>query len=62
MDFPKKSAAYCWEEEDHLQSQQDSQSMHRNYDRNDQNAENLRVSEKHLPLCFSSFQFLKRNF
>jgi hypothetical protein len=61
MDFPEKLAAYCWEEEDHLQSQQDSLSVHRNYDSNDQSAENLRVSGNTLPLCFSSFQFLKRN-
>jgi hypothetical protein len=60
MDFPKKLATYCWEEEDHLQSQKDSLSVHTNYDSNDQSAENLRVSGNTLPLCFSSFQFLKR--
>ena len=61
MDCSKKSATYDWEEEDHLQSQQDNQSVHGNYDSNDQSAENLRVSGNALPLCFSSFQFLKRN-
>jgi hypothetical protein len=61
LDFSKKSATYDWEEEDHLQSQQDNQSIHGNYDINDQSAENLRVSGNTLPLCFSSFQFLKRN-
>jgi hypothetical protein len=42
LDFSKKSATYDWEEEDHLQSQQDNQSVHGNYDNNDQSAENLR--------------------
>jgi hypothetical protein len=40
---------------------EDNQSVHGNYDSNDQSAENLRVSGNTLPLCFSSFQFLKRN-
>jgi hypothetical protein len=61
VDCSKQSTTYDWEEEDHLQSQQDNQSVHGNYDNNDQSAENLRVSENTLPLCFSSFQFLKRN-
>jgi hypothetical protein len=61
VDCSKQSATYYWEEEDHLQSQQDNQSIHGNYDNNDQSAENLRVSGNTLPLCFSSFQFLKRN-
>jgi hypothetical protein len=61
MDFPKQSTTYCWEEENHLQSQQDSLSVHSNYDINDQSAENIRVSGNTLPLCFSSFQFFKRN-
>jgi hypothetical protein len=43
-----------------LQSQQDNQSVHRNYDSNDQSAKNLKVSGNTLPLCFSSFQFLRR--
>jgi hypothetical protein len=60
MDFPKKSAAYCWEEDDQLQFKQDSQSVHRNHDNKDQNAESLRVSVQTLPLCFSSFQFLRK--
>jgi hypothetical protein len=61
LDFSKKSTTYDWEEEDHLQSQQDNQSVHGNYDSNDQSAENLRVSGNTLPLCFSSFQFLREN-
>jgi hypothetical protein len=32
-----------------------------NHDNDEENAENFRVREKSLPLCFSSFQFLKRN-
>jgi hypothetical protein len=59
LDFSKKSTTYDWEEEDHLQSQQDNQSVHGNYDNNDQSAENLGVSGQTLPLCFSSFKFLK---
>jgi hypothetical protein len=58
----KPSATYCWEEEDQLQLKYDSQPVHRNYDSNVQNAENLRVSGKALPLCFSSFQFLRENY
>ena len=61
MNFSKKSTTYDWEEEDHLQSQQNNQSVHENYDSYDQSAENLRVSGNTLPLCFSSFQFLKKN-
>jgi hypothetical protein len=57
----KKPAACCWHEEDQLHLRYDNQSAHGNYDSNDQCAENLRVSENTLPLCFSSFQFLKRN-
>jgi hypothetical protein len=60
MNFSEKLEAYCWEEENHLKSQQDNLSVHNKYDRNDQSAENLRVSGNTLPLCFSSFQFLKR--
>ena len=35
--------------------------MHRNYNINDKSAENIRVSGNTLPLCFSSFHFLRRN-
>jgi hypothetical protein len=35
--------------------------VHRNYNINDKSAENIRVSGNTIPLCFSSFQFLKRN-
>jgi hypothetical protein len=61
VDCSKKPAACCWQEEDQLQLRYDNQSAHGNYDSKDQSAENLRVSENTLPLCFSSFQFLKRN-
>jgi hypothetical protein len=50
-----------WQEEDQLQLIYNNQSAHGNYDSKEQSAENLRVSENTLPLCFSSFQFLKRN-
>ena len=36
--------------------------MHSNHDSNEENAENSKVSEKSLPLCFSSFQFLRENY
>jgi hypothetical protein len=36
--------------------------MHNNHDSNEENAENFKVSEKSLPLCFSSFQFLRENY
>jgi hypothetical protein len=61
VDYSEKPAACCWHEEDQLQLRYDNQFAHGNYDSKDQSAENLRVSENTLPLCFSSFQFLKRN-
>jgi hypothetical protein len=36
--------------------------VHNNYDNNEENAENLRVSERSMPLCFSSFQILRENY
>ena len=59
MDFSKKSTTHDWDEEDHLQPQHDIQSIHGNYDNYDHNAESLGVSGHTLPLCFSSFKFLK---
>jgi hypothetical protein len=35
--------------------------LHNNHDSDEENAENLGVSGNTLPLCFSYFQFLKRN-
>jgi hypothetical protein len=35
--------------------------LHNNHDNDEENAENFRVREKSLPLCFSSFQFLREN-
>jgi hypothetical protein len=49
LDFSKKSTTYDWEEEDNFQSQQDNQSVHGNYDNNDQSAENLGVSGQLYP-------------
>jgi hypothetical protein len=62
MDFPKKSTTYCWEEDDQLQFKQENQSVHRNHDNKDKNAGSVRVSVQILPLCFSSFQFLRENY
>ena len=60
VDCSKKSAACRWQEEDQLQLRYDSQPLHNNHDNNEENEENLGVSGNTLPLCFSSFQFLKR--
>jgi len=35
--------------------------LHNSHDSDEEETENLRVSEDTLPLCFSYFQFLKRN-
>jgi hypothetical protein len=61
VDCSKKSAACHWQEEDHLQFRCDNQSLHNSHDSDEEETENFRVREKSLPLCFSSFQFLKRN-
>jgi hypothetical protein len=55
LDFSKKSATYDWEEEDILQSQQDNQSVHGNYDSNDQSAKNLGVSGQNFTLMLLFF-------
>jgi hypothetical protein len=57
----KKLTACHWQEGDHLQFRCDNQPMHNSHDSDEEETENLRVSEDTLPLCFSSFQFLKRN-
>ena len=36
LNFSKKSTTYDWEEEDHLESHQDNQYVHGNYNNNDQ--------------------------
>ena len=60
VDSSEKSTTCFWEEEAQLhQLKYDNQSMHINYDSNEKNAENFKVSEKYVPLCFSSFQFLR---
>jgi hypothetical protein len=61
VDCSKKSTACRWQEEDQLQLRYDNHPLHNNHDSDEENAENLRVSGNTLPLCFSSFQFLKRN-
>jgi hypothetical protein len=57
----KKPGACHWKEGDHLQFRCDNHLMHNSHDSDEEEIENLRVSENTLPLCFSSFQFLKRN-
>jgi hypothetical protein len=44
-----------------LQLRYDYQPLPNNHDSDEENEKNFRVREKSLPLCFSSFQFLKRN-
>ena len=62
VNSPKPSASYRWEEEDQLQLKYDSKPVHINYDNNEENAENLKVSGKYFPLCLSSFQFRRENY
>ena len=40
----------------------DNQPVHNNHNSNEENAENFKVSENSLPLCFSSFQFMRENY
>jgi hypothetical protein len=61
MDYSKKSAACRWQEEDQLRLRYDNQPLHNKHDNDEENVENFRVREKSLPLCFSSFQFLRGN-
>jgi hypothetical protein len=61
VDCSKQPTACRWQEEDQLQLRYDNQPLPNNHDSDEENAENFRVREKSLPLCFSSFQFLKRN-
>jgi hypothetical protein len=61
VDCSKKSTACCWQEEDQLQLRYGNHPLHNNHDNDEENAENFRVREKSLPLCFSSFQFLREN-
>jgi hypothetical protein len=56
----KSTACHC-QEGDHLQFRCDNHLVHNSHDSDEEETENLRVSEDTLPLCFSSFQFLKRN-
>jgi hypothetical protein len=57
----EKSTACHWQEGDHLQFRCDNHPMHNSHDSDEEETENLRVREKSFPLCFSSFQFLRRN-
>jgi hypothetical protein len=59
--YSKKPATCHWQDEDHLQFRCDNQPLHNSHDSDEEETENLRVSEDTLPLCFSSFQFMKRN-
>jgi hypothetical protein len=60
VDSSKQSTTYFWEEEAQLQQlKYDNQPVHINYDNNEENARNFQVSERSLPLCFSSFQSLR---
>jgi hypothetical protein len=61
VDFSKKSTACHCQEEDHLQFRYDNQPLHNSHDNDEEKTKNFRVREKYLPLCFSSFQFLRAN-
>jgi hypothetical protein len=59
-DSSKQPEACFWEKEAQFQQlKYDNQPMYINHDSNEENVENFKVSENYLPLCFSSFQFLK---
>jgi hypothetical protein len=61
VDCSKQSATCCWQEKDHLQFRYDNQPLHNSHDSDEEETKNFRVREKSLPLCFSSFQFLRGN-
>ena len=61
VDYSKQPMACLLEKEAQLQIKYDNQPLHNNYDSNEENAANLRVSERSMPLCFSSFQILREN-
>jgi hypothetical protein len=61
VDYSKKSTACRWQEEDQLHFRYVNQPLHNKHDNDEENAENFRVREKYLPLCFSSFHFLRGN-
>jgi hypothetical protein len=62
VDSSNQSTTCCWEEEAQLQIKYDNHPLHNNHDKNEENATNLRVSERSMPLCFSSFQILRENY
>ena len=57
----KKLATRNWQEGDPLQFRCNNQPVHNSHDNDEEETENFREREKSLPLCFSSFQILKRN-
>jgi hypothetical protein len=57
----QSTTCHC-QEGDHLQFRCDNQPIHNSHDSDEEETENHRVSEDTLPLCFSSFQFLRRNY
>jgi hypothetical protein len=61
VDCLEKPTACHWQEEDHLPFRCDNQPLHNSHDSDEECAENVKVSESTLPICFSSFQFMKRN-
>lgn len=58
-----QSTAGLWEEEVQFQQLEYSdQPMHISYGSEEESEKNLEVSEGSLPLCFTSFQFIRDNF
>jgi len=58
-----KSTASLWEEELHFQQLEYSeQLMHISYDNDGESAANFEISERSLPFCFDSCQFMRDNF
>jgi hypothetical protein len=61
VDCLEEPTACHWQEEDHLPFRCDNQPWHNSHDRNEECAENVKVSEDTLSLCCSSLQFLNGN-
>jgi hypothetical protein len=62
VDCSKNPMTFFWEKKAQLQIKYANHPFHNSYDSNEENAENIRVSERYMPLSFSSFQFLKESY
>jgi hypothetical protein len=60
VDYSKKSAAFCWQEEDQLQLRYDNHPLHKNHDSDEENAENFQNKGKIFALMFLFFSIFER--